>query len=475
MAPAMLGMMLLGFVVFVGILTAFTGVLQGGMIEALTDIPTMHAYAPDGTRITEVSQSVMIQAEPLLAERQQLRDDMSRYMTTAQYEQIEAAESAIDEINYQLQQMRYVDDEGSILTLYRWFAAPSVTILLLIIVFSAAAHFWEKGLGWWRRGMAHEMFRTSVIGIIAIILLPELWDIYAIYMEQMAVYFIHPVELNPDPQMVIDQMWCKMGASAGCMLDFAGLLDPVSWSTALASPADFGQSLLGEILLPYFKLMPAFVLMMSAYVVGEVRSLLMAIVLVTFPMWMVLRNLPFMRKHGGDMVMVLVGGSFAPLMSGITLYSGWSYVASHPMPSLEEWVSVFGIIVLAGIWPVLLVPFLRDISGKADAAISTAVQSSGMMAMQIGMGAAGGAMAGAQSKDGGFRNILGGALTGGGQSMIGAMPREVLQLAPAAKSAGSMVEGTRFGRPQNDAGKDAASDPMILPGGWSSPDAAGVR
>ncbi|MCE2499117.1 MAG: hypothetical protein J4F28_09105, partial [Nitrosopumilaceae archaeon] len=36
--PAILGMMLLGFVVYVGVMTAFTGVIQGSLADAITEV-----------------------------------------------------------------------------------------------------------------------------------------------------------------------------------------------------------------------------------------------------------------------------------------------------------------------------------------------------------------------------------------------------------------------------------------------------
>ncbi|MCE2499190.1 MAG: hypothetical protein J4F28_09480, partial [Nitrosopumilaceae archaeon] len=53
--PLMLGMMLLGFVVFTAVMTAFIGIIQANLVETLTDVPTMYEYHPDtGARITSV-------------------------------------------------------------------------------------------------------------------------------------------------------------------------------------------------------------------------------------------------------------------------------------------------------------------------------------------------------------------------------------------------------------------------------------
>jgi len=63
--------------------------------------------------------------------------------------------------------------------MYWWFAYPATAILVAMIIFSGAGHFWEKGFGIWRRGTSLDMFRASIFGLVAIFLVPEVWDVFA--------------------------------------------------------------------------------------------------------------------------------------------------------------------------------------------------------------------------------------------------------------------------------------------------------
>ena len=455
--PAILGMMLLGFVVYVGVMTAFTGVIQGSLADAITEVPTMHAYDIDGKRVSVVSEDVAAAAQPHLERRDELRRLSAIHMQNADYEALTQADEEIDAINGELLRMGYHDTESGIAAMYWWFGYPAAAILVAMIIFSGAAHFWEKGFGLWRRGTSLEMFRASLFGLVAIFLVPEVWDTFAIHMTEFSRYMMNP---GGDPHDVIDSLWCKMGASAACMFDFAGVLDPVSWSTALASPNDFGQSLMGEVFMPFFKLMPALVVSLVVFVTAKVRVLFISIVLITLPMWLVLRNVPYLKKHAKNMVDNMVGASFAPFLSAVTLYVGWTHVSNAPMPSLEEWVSVLGIVTLAGLWPLILAPFLSNVTGSIQGAVQTAVISSSTMAMQIGMGGAVGAASGAggAAAAGGLGGPLRGFAMGAGRGAVGSMPA-VDELMKGTKSSG-MLGGTGSGSDGGATGGSPAAGGM---------------
>ena len=444
----MLGMMLLGFVVYVGVMTAFTGVIQGSLADALTEVPTIHEYGPDGRRISVIAPDVQAAADPLLAERDRLRAERDQYVREADADGVEAAEAALDAINADLKTAGWVDLDAGTYALYRWFAIPATVILLFFIMLAAAAHFWERGIQLWRPGASQQILRSSVVGLVVIWLLPEVWDIYAISMTQFSLYMMHP---GGDPQQVVDALWCKMGAAGACMFDFASILDPVSWSTALANPADFGQTLLGEILMPFFMLTPALLAALGVFVTATVRVLFISIVLITIPVWMVLRNLPIFERHARQLTDSMIGATLAPFLSALTLYVGWVWLESTAIPSVEEWISVLGIVTLAGAWPLLLAPFLSTVSGQVQGWMQTAVQSSSMMAMQMGMGATAGAVTAAE-KGVGWKGVMGGLGAGAAHGTLGAMPHDVGRVAGEGTAASEGVASAMRGADRGGAG-----------------------
>lgn len=444
----MLGIMLLGFVVYVGVMAAFTGMVQGSLLDAITEVPTIHAYDKQtGKRITVISEDVRQRAALLLEEQKRLNDEMFRLASmpvsgnlgfagaaandttarpAANLAQLDGSNSTIEaiklrqnEINRELQDIGWHDQKSSKYAMYLYFAIPVTGILVVIIVFTAAVHFWEKGLQLVNPGTALRMLKRSTYCIAIIWILPEVWDIFAILVTDFAILMLDPI--NQQPQSVIDGLWCKMGAASGCIFDFAGLLNPISWSTALANPADFGQSLLGEVLMPFFMLTPALMTSLGIFIISHIRILFLNFMLISLPVWLLLMHVKYISNEAERFVHGMFGAALAPFMTTLTLFIGWMYVSTTPIPSIEEWITVLGIITLAGSWPLTLAPVIGSASNTVQGTLSTAITSTSMMAMQMGMGTAAGAIAGAAG-GGGAKGLLSGMITGGARSTLGAMP-----------------------------------------------------
>ena len=124
--PIILGMMLLGFVVFVGVMSLFTGVIQSAIIESLTEVHTMYAYDADGGRISGSSADVQAAADPLLAERDVLEAERNTPMAGdgADYDRLVAVEADIDRVNGELREAGWSSETGTIISRYRFFALP---------------------------------------------------------------------------------------------------------------------------------------------------------------------------------------------------------------------------------------------------------------------------------------------------------------------------------------------------------------
>ena len=481
----MLGIMLLGVVVYIGVMTAFTGIVQANIVETLTDVPTMYAYHPeDGTRMAKVSEEVLTDNRADLDRREELMLELKELtapdlggdgapngtvpeiVTSAalghggellrggvNYLRVQSINAEMNDINERLIAAGWFDENATIIKHYWYFAIPSAVLLVMMMTFSAAGHFMEKGFGLWRQGRAAEMFKGAVIGLIIIWLLPEIWDMFALGMEDLSW---NMMSLGGDhPQRIADVLWCKMGANAECMFDFASILDPLRWSTALTSPSDFGTSMMFDVLLPFFQIVPALSVSLTMYIMGEVRVLFITIVLITLPLWLVLRFFPIIEKHAQSLVYSMVGASIAPFFSALTLYVGYEYVSSTPLDTLEEWISALGIVTLAGSWPLLLAPFLSNISSEVSKYVQTAVMSTTMMAAQMGTGMAAGALK-AQQQGHGLGGVLAGAAMGGGASMITAMPQG---MGEQMKQAGETM--------------DLQTGPMIMPAGSGGGDGDG--
>ncbi len=419
-----LGIALLGIAAFLVVLGMFTITIVPTIPDVLTDVPTLYDYDGEGQKILTVADFGMTlgEIESRIAEIKSeiiiIEDQMTLEVKNKRFGAFKDLERQKDILETELAALDFglFSQPNQRLEIYWFFAYPSLLILFLFIMFAGATYYWEKAFLIFKRGTSIGIVKTSITGMIVIILLPEFWDIFAIHMKQLALYLIDP--FGGEPHAVTDRLWCKMG----CIVDIDRLMDQDIWNVLLSNPANFGQELLSNALLPLFKTIPTAMLSISLYVIAKVRVLFIMIVLLTIPLWMVFLNVPFMKKHAHDMVSNMIGASVTPIFSALTLFVGLSYLNSQAPLGLEEWITVLAIGIFASLWPVILAPKLSIIASQTTGMIQTAIQSASMMAgtaaagMASGM-AASGALPGTKgldmSKGAQAKTLLASGITGG--------------------------------------------------------------
>ena len=428
-AVIMIGLAFIGIAAFLAIMNIFISVIAPTIPEILTDVPTLYDYDDAGNRMEGTYQSAIDsgqtteQIATIQSQVSELESQMSEAVQNSNWSLYAELKSQKEVLNLELENLDFglFTQPNQRLELYWMFAIPSLIILSFTVLFAFVAYYWEKAFSIFKKGTSIEILKTSVLGIVVILLLPEFWDTYAIMMKQFSLYLLDP--FNGNPQITTARLWCKMG----CIVDINELLNQDTWKIAFASPNNFGQELLTNAILPLFKAIPVAMLSISLFVIAKIRVLFIMIVLITIPIWMVCMNLPFLKKHANDMISNMIGASIAPIFSALTLFVGLSYIDSEPIPALEEWISVLGIGIFASVWPIILAPKLSVIASQTTSMVQTALQSSAMMGAMAGSGAASGmAASGAlpgtnglnMSKGQQFKTLLTSGMAGAG--MVGA-------------------------------------------------------
>lgn len=474
-AVIILGVGLLGMAAFLAILNLFIYTIIPTIPDVLTDVPTLYDYDVDGKRITDLPQvndlpeEIRLQVEDLQFRSGVLQDELHTALESGNPDEQQRITAEINEINNQLADLDYggFSQPNQRLEIYNMFAIPSMSILVLFIIFGIAGIYWEKGFGMFQKGTSVNIIKNSIIGIVAILVIPEFWDFFAIQIKQFSLYLMDP--FNGDPNYMTQRLWCKMG----CIVNFNEILDQNNWSTALSNPSNFGQALISSALLAPMKAVPTAMITITLFVIAKIRVIFIMIILLTLPVWMVAMNLPFLKKHGSDLLSNMVGASLSPPFSALTLFVGLSYIESNKnIASLEEWVSVLGIAVLAALWPVILAPKLSIIASTTTSMVQTALQSGAMLTSGAAAGM-GGAMSSAKMEGGGVKDImtkgLAGASMGTAQGMPGQMPHGMQQQMMGAvdnKLGTDKVSGTVSGI---NASNPTMTDPQVSNGMMHNP------
>ncbi|MCJ8306543.1 MAG: hypothetical protein HRU07_05775 [Nitrosopumilus sp.] len=339
----MLGLAFLGIAVFLAIMTMFIQVIVPTIPDVLTDVPTLYDYDEFGQRISTIEEfgmtpdEIQFRVSEIRSEIELINEQMGAEVKNKRFGAYQILQTQKDILQSELEGLdfRVFSQPNQLLELYWLFGYPSILILFIFIMFSVATHYWEKSFSIFKLGTSATIIKSSVFGIVAILLVPEFWDTYAIYMKQFSMYLLDPFDGNP--HLVTSRLWCKMG----CIVNIDRVLDQDVWEIALANPSNFGQELLTNALLPLFKAIPTAMLSISLFIIAKIRVLFIMIVLLTLPLWFVAMNLPFLKKHANDMMSNMVGASIAPIFSALTLFVGLYWVDSRPVAEhvfMEWWI-----------------------------------------------------------------------------------------------------------------------------------------
>jgi len=384
----MLGIMILSMVVFFTMMNGIVGTISPTIPDVMTDIPTLYDYDKDGIRITEISDDELIgydnslQIQEIESQISEIRDQMNEAKLNRHNTEYDELYIELQKLIEELDSLDYqgFSQPNQKLELYWIFAYPSLAVLFIFIMFAGATYYWEKSFAIFQKGTSINIIKTSILGMVTILLLPEFWDIYAIEMKKFSLYLIDPFGANPD--LVVTRLWCKMS----CIVDFESVLDGDNWSRALTDPNAFGQTILTQVFLPVFKIIPTLMITIVFFVIAKVRALFIIIIIISLPIWLVCLNIPTLKKLSNDMLTNMIGATISPIFSALTLSVGMIYVESSPQLALEEWITVLSIAIFASVWPVILSPKLSIIASTATSAVQTTIQSTAMFASNMASG-----------------------------------------------------------------------------------------
>jgi len=173
----MVVVMLVGMAAFLLMLSGFVNEITPTIPDVMTDIPTLYDYDNDGKRITEFEGLDRLEKNAeyvrLTAELEKLRIELKECEDVCVFLPVESLKHDIRILEEQLYDLGYqgLTYPNVRLELYWMFAYPSLAILFIFILFSSATHYWEIGFSIFQRGTSIGIIKTSIISMVAIILL----------------------------------------------------------------------------------------------------------------------------------------------------------------------------------------------------------------------------------------------------------------------------------------------------------------
>lgn len=269
-----------------------------------------------------------------------------------------------------------------------------------------------------QKGTAVDIIGKGVMFIALFFLFPPLWDTVAYAIEGLSKYILNP----SDP------------ANAGANVQWifttlGGITAPeIKWDDILkffTDPKTAGEVIFKDVFMSVFKAMLAGMLMFMLYLIGTIRIVLTAVLMIGMPIILTLSLFPFFKKVTSALTSTFVGLMLAPIFSSLAIVAGHAYILSADLSPLQEWLAAVAVAALAIFFPTITAPMLGSLVTSLTSMVTAAFQ--------------GGAVAAGSAIVGGARGVTSALGTiGQGTSGMG-RPLSSLEFAKAAMSGGGLA------------------------------------
>ncbi|HWP78367.1 MAG: hypothetical protein AB1299_02715 [Thermoproteota archaeon] len=293
----------------------------------------------------------------------------------------------------------YTVDGGSELgnrnfEIYLLLRTVSFLLMVFVLMFAGMSLVFEK-ISLVPPETGFRIISKSVYFVFFFFFFPPLWDVLAASVEQFSVWILNPEQPQDAAKNV--EILLKKIASIECAdpndpegqcqftLDklVEGLTDPFGTLKNI-----FQTSFLGVV-----KALAFLSFMFMAFLIGTIRQVLTAIIIIGLPVLMILSLLPFFRKIVNKFIDAMFGLLIAPIFSALVIVTGTAYLGTLSSPEpIIEWFAALAIMILATSIPAMLVPMMGPILGTMQGMITSAMIGGAAISRFAGSGATQAAM-----------------------------------------------------------------------------------
>ncbi len=229
----------------------------------------------------------------------------------------------------------------------------AIYIIIIALTFSAIVLVLEE-FYIFRREQAFTIIAHGTLYLILLLLFPSLWDMLANTIESISYYILNPE--NPNDTNAIDNKIEYIFQYIG------GITAPnIDWNTVLqflTNPNDAAQTIFRDVFLAVFKAIIASIITFLMFVIGIIRIVLTSIMMISLPLILAISLFPFADRVMQRFKDILIGLTFAPILSSLVITSGVALLNSIEFSPLQQWLASIAIGFLAISIPTITAPII---------------------------------------------------------------------------------------------------------------------
>lgn len=279
--------------------------------------------------------------------------------------------------------------------------------------------FLGEEFGVQKKGQAIELIASTLVYSLFLMVFPILWDGVATGVEYLNIYILNPSNPTTDNAAArAKDLFIKLGG-INTEFDMGKLLEGTG--KALVGDQSGLTQFFHDILTAVFRAFLAALIFLMMFIIGTIRIVLTAAIIVGLPMILAIKLVPWVRKPADRLLETLYGLVVATTISSIVVVAGAAYLDTLSKDGVVEnfqaFVAAAAVIILAVFMPVMLSPMLgsvvSSITGMVTSSLMAGAVAGGSAVMGAARGAAGALGFGGQAVSGmGMGGGFGGAAAG---------------------------------------------------------------
>lgn len=253
--------------------------------------------------------------------------------------------------------------------------------------------FLGEEFGVQRKGQAIELVANTLIYSLFLMVFPVLWDGVATGVEYLNIYILNPS--NPTPENAAARakdLFIKLGG-INTEFDMGKLLEGTG--RALVGDQSGLTQFFHDILTSVFRAFLAALIFLMMFIIGTIRIVLTAAIIVGLPMVLAIKLVPWVRKPADRLLETLYGLVVATVISSIVVVAGAAYLDTLSKDGVVEnfqaFVAAAAVIILAVFMPVMLSPMLGSVVSSITGMVTSSLMAGAVAGSSAVMGAARGA------------------------------------------------------------------------------------
>lgn len=264
-------------------------------------------------------------------------------------------------------------------------------LMMGILMLFAGLSFMFEHMSFVSQDTGFKILSSSIVFVFFFFFFPILWDLFANVVEQLSYWILNPEDPTRPITNIDYLLKClTLGCPGTTLSKDTGIQTPNftldEIVAGLTDPLGSLKNMFLSTFLAAFKAIAFLIFMFLAFLIGTIRQILTAIVIIGLPLILTFSLFPFFKRITDKFIDALLGLLIVPIFSALVIVSGVAQLqilVVQKSDPITEWFAALAIMALGTFMPAILVPMLGSIISSVSS-VTTGSISTGTVITGLG-------------------------------------------------------------------------------------------